>query len=47
MDRYADIRQLMLITDDDPATAAFYRSCGLRSLDQTHGIGFIRYNFAS
>lgn len=47
MDRYAVIRQLMLITDDDPATAAFYRSCGLRSLDQTHGIGFIRYNFAS
>lgn len=47
MDRYADIRQMMLITDDDPATAAFYRSCGLRSLDQTNGIGFIRYNFAS
>ncbi len=47
MARYAGIRQLLLITDDEPATRAFYTRCGLRTLAETHGLGFIRYNLGA
>ncbi|WP_257478748.1 GNAT family N-acetyltransferase [Acidipropionibacterium jensenii] len=47
MTRFADLRQVLLITDDEPATRDFYRACGLSTLAETHGLGFIRYNLSA
>lgn len=47
MTRFADLRQVVLITDDEPATRDFYRACGLSTLAETHGLGFIRYNLSA
>lgn len=45
--RYTDMRQFLLITDDEPSTTRFYTSCGLETLGQTRGVGFIRYNLSA
>ena len=47
MTRFADLRQVVLITDDEPATRDFYRACGLSTLAETQGLGFIRYNLSA
>ncbi len=42
MERFADVRQLQLMTDDTEKTLAFYRSLGLRELSDFGGRGFMR-----
>lgn len=42
LDRYADVRQILLMTDDTPGTAAFYRSLGFARLEQIGCCGFIK-----
>ena len=42
LDRYSDVRQLQLLTDDTPKTAAFYRSLGFAELSETGCLGFMR-----
>ncbi|MDO4887927.1 MAG: GNAT family N-acetyltransferase [Actinomycetaceae bacterium] len=40
--RFAAVRQLVLMTDDDPATAAFYRSVGLKAAGDVGLRAFVR-----
>lgn len=40
--RYAAVYQLVLMTDDTPRTAAFYRSMGLSRMEQLGCCGFVR-----
>ena len=42
MERFADVRQLQLVTDDTEKTLAFYRSLGLRELSAFGCRGFMR-----
>ena len=47
LDRYAHVRQKVLVTDDDPGQRAFYESLGYREVRE-HGNGslraFVRYD---
>lgn len=45
LDTFKDIRQCLLITENDPKNLAFYKSMGMEELSETNGVGFIRYNF--
>ena len=40
--RYADVRQLLLVTDDTPKTIAFYKSLGFSDLSTLGCCGFMR-----
>ena len=42
LNRYAGVRQIELLTDDTPETAAFYRSMGFRELTELGCRGFMR-----
>ena len=42
MERFADVRQLQLVTDDTEKTLSFYRSLGMRELSEFGGRGFMR-----
>ena len=42
MERFADVRQLQLVTDDTKKTLAFYHSLGLRELSAFGCRGFMR-----
>ena len=42
LDRYADVRQIELTTDDTPETAAFYRSLGFSEFSEIGCCGFMR-----
>ena len=42
LERYGHVRQIELVTDNMPETAAFYRSAGFRELSETGCLGFIR-----
>ena len=42
LDRYADVRQLLLATDDTPKTIAFYKSLGFSELSEFGCRGFMR-----
>ena len=42
LDRYANVRQIELVTDDAPETAAFYRSMGFRELTELGCRGFMK-----
>ena len=42
MERFANVRQLQLVTDDTEKTLAFYRSLGLRELAAFGCRGFMR-----
>lgn len=42
MKRFADVRQLQLLTDNTEKTLAFYRSLGLHELSDMGCCGFIR-----
>ena len=42
MERFADVRQLQLLTDDTEKTLAFYRSLGLHELSDMGCCGFMR-----
>ncbi|HHT21383.1 MAG TPA: GNAT family N-acetyltransferase [Tissierellia bacterium] len=43
LDRYSHIRQTVLVTDNDPATKAFYQSVGMSPIEETGGVCFVRY----
>ena len=42
LDRYPEVRQIELVTDDTPETEAFYRSSGFRSLEELGCRGFMK-----
>ena len=42
LDRYADVRQIELATDDTPETAAFYKSLGFSEFSEIGCCGFMR-----
>ena len=42
MERFADVRQLQLLTDNTEKTLAFYRSLGLHELSDMGCFGFMR-----
>ena len=42
MERFANVRQFQLLTDDTEKTLAFYRSLGLRELSAFGCRGFMR-----
>ena len=42
LDRYADVRQIELVTDDTPGTIAFYRSLGFQELTEIGCRGFMK-----
>ena len=42
LDRYSGVRQLQLLTDDTPKTAACYRSLGFAELSEMGCLGFMR-----
>lgn len=42
--RYASIRQIVLLTDEDPETVAFYRKNGMLPIADFQGLAFVRYN---
>ena len=43
LDRYPNVRQIELMTDDTPETAAFYRSLGFSSLPEVGCCGYVRF----
>lgn len=45
MDKYKDIRQLVLLTDSEEKTLNFYKSHGLVPASDTHATAFVRYNY--
>ena len=42
MDRFANVRQFQLLTDDTEKTLAFYRSLGLHDISSLGCQGFMR-----
>ena len=42
LDRYADVRQIELVTDDTAETIAFYRSLGFQELTEIGCRGFMK-----
>ena len=42
LDRYSNVRQIELVTDDTPKTTAFYRSMGFRELTALGCRGFMK-----
>ena len=42
LDRYANVRQIELVTDDTPKTTAFYRSMGFQELTEIGCRGFMK-----
>lgn len=45
LEEFKNVRQFLLITDNEEQTIKFYESLGLKTLDNYKGVGFIRYNF--
>lgn len=43
MGDFPSVRQKVLMTDDTPETAAFYRACGLRPAGEYGGAAWCRY----
>lgn len=42
LDRFSDVRQIMLATDNTPKTVAFYKSLGFTELSEIGCCGFMR-----
>ena len=42
LDRYADVRQIQLTTDNTPKTVAFYKSVGFSEYSEIGCCGFMR-----
>ena len=42
LERYADVRQIQLVTDNTPKTVAFYQSLGFVELEKLSCCGFMR-----
>ncbi|WP_346916769.1 GNAT family N-acetyltransferase [Clostridium sp.] len=47
LDKYKDIRQIVLMTDKTEKTEAFYRKNGMSKACEFQGIAFVKYNFES
>lgn len=45
LERFAHVPQIVLITDDEPKTASFYRSVGMTDLGELGIRGFARFSF--
>ena len=45
LERFAHVPQIVLITDDEPKTASFYRSVGMTDLGDLGVRGFARFSF--
>lgn len=45
VDQFKDVRQKVLMTDDEPNTVAFYKKCGFTTTDTYNGVAFVSYNF--
>lgn len=45
LERFAHVPQIVLITDDEPKTASFYRSVGMSDLGELGIRGFARFSF--
>ena len=43
--RFAHIRQIVLITDNEEKTVAFYRSLGMQPVEGDYGRAFMKINF--
>ena len=43
LDTFSGVRQIVLVTDNTPETAAFYRSMGFRELSEAGCAGFARF----
>ena len=46
LDRYSDVRQVQLATDNTPRTVAFYRSLGVLDFSEIGCCGFMRGSFS-
>lgn len=42
LNRFPNVRQIELMTDDTPATVAFYRSLGFTALSSVNCVGFMK-----
>lgn len=42
LEQYSSVRQIVLLTDDTPETAAFYRANGLVPAGETGAVAFVR-----
>ena len=42
LERYGSVRQIELVTDDTPETAAFYSSLGFKELSKLSCLGFMK-----
>ena len=42
LDRYSNVRQIQLTTDNTPKTTAFYRSLGFKDFSEIDSCGFMR-----
>ena len=47
LDKYKDIRQIVLMTDKTEKTEAFYRKNGMANACEFQGVTFVKYNFKS
>lgn len=45
MNEYKNVRQKVLLTENQPNTLAFYKSCGFLPVDKYDHVSFINYNF--
>ena len=45
LERFAHVPQIVLVTDDEPKTASFYRSVGMTDLGELGVRGFARFSF--
>ena len=43
LDRFSNVRQIELVTDNTPKTIAFYKSVGFRPLDEIGCAGFMKF----
>ena len=44
LERFTGVRQIELVTDNTPKTAAFYKSLGFNEFSEIGCLGFMRYN---
>lgn len=44
LNRYNNIKQIVLITDNTEKTKLFYKRNGMGSFEEFNGVGFIKYN---
>ena len=42
--RFAHIRQVVLMTDNEEKNQAFYQSLGMKKMEDTGALGFVKYN---